>query len=135
MNPNQKFELKKIKWLFCEKDKSVTPCLATKDGERLVALPYGSVIFEIENAAKLEKQPANGYKILNSYSLVDQYLAQTAKMSVEIGDLSGQARAEKIKHLVDEKTPQTKDIAKMAKIVGKIYQAEMSNSVDVIDLQ
>ena len=135
MNPNQKFELKNIKWLFCENDKTVTPCFATKDGERLVALPYGSVIFEIENAAQLEKQPANGYKILGTYAFVDQYLAQTPKMSVEIGDLSGQTRQQKIQQIVDEKTSQTKDIVKMAKIVGKMYEAELSNNADTIDLQ
>ena len=107
----------------------------SKDGERLVALPYGSVIFEIENAAQLEKQPANGYKILGTYAFVDQYLAQTPKMSVEIGDLSGQTRQQKIKQIVDEKTSQTKDIVKMAKIVGKMYEAELSNNADTIDLQ
>ena len=135
MNPNQKFELKNIKWLFCDKDKSVTPCFATKDGERLVALPYGSVIFEIENASNLEKTPSNGYKLLNTYAFVDKYLGQTPKMSVEIGDLSGQSRLEKIKQIVDEKTSQTKDIVKMAKMAGKMYEAELANNLDTFDLQ
>ena len=135
MNPNQKFELKKIKWLFCEKDKSVTPCFATKDGERLVALPYGSVIFEIENAAKLEKQPAYGYKILNTYAFVDSYLSKTGKIGFELENLSGQSRTQKIKQIVDEKSSQAKDIAKMAKAASKMYEAEFASSVETIDLQ
>ena len=135
MNPNQKFDLKNIKWLFCEKDKSVTPCLATKDGERLVALPYGSVIFEVENAAKLERKPENGYKILNTYSFVDNYLSKTSKIGFELENLSGQSRDEKIKQIVDEKSSQAKDIAKMAKAASKMYEAEFASSVETIDLQ
>ena len=135
MNPNQKFELKKIKWLFCEKDKSVTPCLATKDGERLVALPYGNVIFEIENAAKLEKQPTNGYKILNTYAFVDNYISKTGRIGFELENLSGQSRAEKIKQIVDEKLTQTKDITKMAKAASKLYEAELEpDKTDIISL-
>ena len=135
MNPNQKFDLKNIKWLFCEKDKSVTPCLATKDGERVVALPYGSVIFEVENAAKLERKPANGYKILNTYAFVDNYLSKTGKIGSELENLSGQCRDDKIKQIVDEKSSQAKDIAKMAKVASKIYETEFASGIETIDLQ